>query len=282
MNTENKLNLFKNEINDIQDKNLCSFAEKIISNAPDYFFTVSASSSGKYHPTFDLGEGGLVRHTRCVAFFARSNAESLNWDSHFTDLIIIAALAHDIMKQGDGTLKHTVREHPILAQQYILEQQTKYPDLISVEDANIIANAVACHMGKWEAMEPWIKGKSPYPMPSSEFEKALQMADYTASRKEILGFDFRQTENIDIPESTNSLPNVEPKDYVYPFGKHKGKTISEGGKGYAEWIAKQDNYSNKEVQDMCRLYLESLKTPNDTPEMVVENVSNDDFDSLPF
>ena len=33
---------------------------------PDYFWTDGASSSGKYHPQFSQGEGGLVRHTKAV------------------------------------------------------------------------------------------------------------------------------------------------------------------------------------------------------------------------
>ena len=34
---------------------------------PDYFWTIPSSSSGKYHSSFDSGEGGLVRHTKmCV------------------------------------------------------------------------------------------------------------------------------------------------------------------------------------------------------------------------
>ena len=73
---EDKINLFINEINDIQDENLRAFATELIANADDYFFTVPASSSGKYHPPFDLGDGGLVRHTRLVAYMARSLAES--------------------------------------------------------------------------------------------------------------------------------------------------------------------------------------------------------------
>lgn len=280
MNREDKLKFFVNELNDIQDKNLREFAEILISDAPDYFFTVAASSSGKYHPTFDLGNGGLVRHTRCVAFFARSVAESLDWNSHDTDLLIIAAIAHDIQKQGDGTTGYTVREHPILAKKYVMSRITRNADVISLEDGEKIANAVASHMGKWEAREPWLKGKDAYPMPKDEFEKALQIADYIASRKEILDFNFRETEAVEVPETPAPTSNVEPKDYVYPFGKNKGKTIEEGGKGYAEWIAKQDDYSNKEVQNMCRLYLESLNPGKKFVED--EPIAPNDVDDLPF
>ena len=71
-----KISVFINELNYIKDDNLNAFAKELIANAEDYFFTVPASSSGKYHPQFSLGVGGLVRHTRCVAYFAMGAGES--------------------------------------------------------------------------------------------------------------------------------------------------------------------------------------------------------------
>ena len=49
---------------------------------PDYFFSVSASSTGKYHPSFSLGNGGLLRHTKVVVKIAY---ELLAIDDRFTD-----------------------------------------------------------------------------------------------------------------------------------------------------------------------------------------------------
>ena len=34
------------------------------------FWTMPASTSGKYHPAHSLGQGGLIRHTRAVVLFA--------------------------------------------------------------------------------------------------------------------------------------------------------------------------------------------------------------------
>ena len=72
-----RLKLFKNELNDIQDNNLRQFAIQLLTNAPDYFFTIPASSSGKNHPYFARENNGLVKHTRCVVFFAECNAENM-------------------------------------------------------------------------------------------------------------------------------------------------------------------------------------------------------------
>lgn len=202
-----RLTAFANELNDIQDDNLRQFAAQLLANAPEYFFTIPASSSGKHHPYFAREIGGLVKHTRCVVFYAECNAESFNFDSHTKDLAIIAALAHDIKKQGDNEAKnYTVWEHPELAYNFILEMQNTYPNLISVEDAIIVANAILSHMGKWWHDEKFTKGKKQFPLPTTMFDYAIQSADYMASRVELTGFTFRPTDNVSIPLiETNNL-----------------------------------------------------------------------------
>ena len=207
MTINERLTAFANELSDIQDDNLRQFAAQLLANAPEYFFTIPASSSGKFHPYFAREVGGLVKHTRCVVFYAECNAESFNFDSHTKDLAIIAALAHDIKKQGDNDAKnYTVWEHPELAYNFILEMQNTYPNLISVEDATIVANAILSHMGKWWHDEKFTKGKKQFPLPTTMLDYAIQSADYMASRVELTGFAFRPTDNVSIPLiATNSL-----------------------------------------------------------------------------
>ena len=190
MNQLDKIKLFNNELNSISDTNLREFATQLILHAPDYFFTIAATSSGKYHPEFARRVGGLVKHTKCVCFYAMCNIESFGLSKHDKDLIIIAALAHDIKKQGDSK-NHTVWEHPELAHDFIIEMRNNFSHLISEEDAIIIANAVLCHMGKWANYNEFIGAKKAYPMPQTLFEYALQSADYIASRKELILFDFK-------------------------------------------------------------------------------------------
>jgi hypothetical protein len=206
-NIKERLTAFANELNDIQDDNLRQFAAQLLANAPEYFFTIPASSSGKHHPYFAREIGGLIKHTRCVVFYAECNAESFNFDSHTKDLAIIAALAHDIKKQGDNDAKnYTVWEHPELAYNFILEMQNTYPNLISVEDATIVANAILSHMGKWWHDEKFTKGKKQFPLPTTMLDYAIQSADYMASRVELTGFAFRPTDNVSIPLiATNNL-----------------------------------------------------------------------------
>ena len=117
MNKEERIKLFERELSYIYDQNIREFAKKIIEDADDYFFTVPASSSGKYHPDFARGNGGLVRHTKAVTYFAnellRAELENKTLTRFDADLVIVAAISHDIKKQGDGSTGHTMlKEHP--------------------------------------------------------------------------------------------------------------------------------------------------------------------------
>ena len=65
-----KVEKFRTEINYIKDTSLRKDLRKLISMLPNYFFEVPASSTGKYHPKFALGEGGLIRHTKVAVRIA--------------------------------------------------------------------------------------------------------------------------------------------------------------------------------------------------------------------
>lgn len=193
MNRADKIAMFVNEINDIADDDLRALATEIIACADDYFFTIPASSSGKFHPPFSLGEGGLVRHTKCVVYMVKCLCESFNIDVYKRDMLIVAALAHDIKKQGDDPngLGYTVHEHPLLAARYVCEVYFAGDMTVLHGVVNIIADMISSHMGKWGADPKFIGDNTPLPMPESDCEKILQAADYLASRKEILDFEFR-------------------------------------------------------------------------------------------
>ena len=277
MKKEDKILYFANELNDIHDDKIREFATRMIEEADDYFFVVPASSSGKYHPSFDLGDGGLVRHTRCVVYYSECISESYDFDSRTRDMLIVSALAHDIKKQGDGLGKHTVTEHPLLAASYMDKIAKMVPNAFTPDEMEIMKGAIRSHMGKWG-------GKDGLPVPETEFEKCLQVADYIASRKEILDFAFRPTQTAVVkttptPQVNESVSSDDPSKYVLGFGKHKGKTLEEiEPTGYLDWMVKQEEFFNKEAQDMAKRYLDSLKNPV-KPAPVIPAPAVDD---LPF
>lgn len=203
-NVENVINTFKDttEVVMIENKTLNSFNEMVeqitnetwkagckamITKLPNYFWVVAASSSGKYHPTCDLGAGGLVRHSVMVATTALDlvTAEIFVEDNVINkDMALIAGLFHDCLKQGTDCNGHTVFNHPILAADFMAEELKNY---IEEPYLSIITGAVRTHMGKWTTSkyDPDIMLEKP----STAFQKLVHTADLMASKKYIAGLD---------------------------------------------------------------------------------------------
>lgn len=138
---------------------------------PDYFARVAASATGKYHPEYALGYGGLIRHSLAVTAVAASivNLEYLQFNRMDKDLIIAACILHDSFKQGLTESGNTIRTHPNVAAREIAKhgKETGHEHI-----ANIIAALVLAHMGEWGNQKPGNKGQF-----------IVHLADFIASRK---------------------------------------------------------------------------------------------------
>lgn len=71
-----KISVFNTEYNYIRNEKYRDNIKILVNLLPDYFFEVAASSTGKYHPSFSLGEGGLVRHTKVAVKIAHELLEN--------------------------------------------------------------------------------------------------------------------------------------------------------------------------------------------------------------
>ena len=173
---------FNDEIDLINDSSIKKFARYCVDNLPDYFFSIPASSSGKYHPSYALGDGGLVRHTKAAIMIAHSLLSLEMFQNQFSpdeqDLIILSLMIHDGIKQGNRP-NHSVFEHPILAANYIKEKNFECGYLTD-EQENIVYNAIASHMGQWTTAK---YSKVELPKPKNKIQKFVHMCDYLASRK---------------------------------------------------------------------------------------------------
>ena len=56
-----KIIFFEKEYTYIQNEKYREDLKILVNLLPDYFFLVPASSTGKYHPEFSLGSGGIGR-----------------------------------------------------------------------------------------------------------------------------------------------------------------------------------------------------------------------------
>lgn len=176
------IDVFSKEYEYIKSDKYRECAKELIGLLPDYFFKVQASSTGKYHPSFALGDGGLVRHTKVAVKIAHELLENNSLGHKFTDdekdLIIMSILIHDGLKHGIEESKYTVFEHPLLIGEYIKENSSKLS--LNNEEIDFISNVIASHMGEWNT--------NPYsnitlPLPKDKYQRFVHMCDFLASRK---------------------------------------------------------------------------------------------------
>lgn len=181
--------LFIAEIEKITDERLRELCLDMVNDVPDYFWTVAASSSGKYHPACDLGEGGLVRHSIMVCHIALDLIDSEIFVKNtpiIRDCAIVAALFHDILKHGlvDENGKYsdkTVFEHPNLSADFVLQHLKNKYTYVYVSE---IYSGIKSHMGRWNTSK---YSKEVLSTPQTNFQKLIHTADFIASRKYIGG-----------------------------------------------------------------------------------------------
>ncbi len=197
--------LFEKEIAYISNETLQNIVRDTLNAAPEYIQTIPASSSGKFHPKTDLGEGGLVRHIRAVTAIAKNiidtdifknialgvGADDYETIVIYADIALAACILHGCMKSDDTPKHSTVFDHPLKAANLFKETAKKY---ITKENMNymkviipLVHSCIAAHMGQFNTA-PYAKGIV-LPKPKLGIEQFVHICDYIASRK-FLDFNF--------------------------------------------------------------------------------------------
>lgn len=173
-----KSKTFEKEISLITDNKIKKYVEDTLEAAPDYFYTMAASSTGKYHPAYTLGEGGLVRHTKAAVKIANDllQLELYQKLTPHRDEIIAALILHDCVKKGRDGSKFTTIDHPLDASKLLKESVSDPMD----ENVVNIASYIDSHMGQWNSDR---FGNVILPKPKSLEQKFVHLCDYLASRK---------------------------------------------------------------------------------------------------
>lgn len=182
MQNTDKIKVFEKELKQIKNEKLRKWCTAEIASIPDWFFKVPASSTGKYHPAYALGKGGLVRHTIAATEIAIGLFPIMNLTETHQDEIICALLLHDSFKHGgsDTPTKYTIAEHPVFAADYIRSlTESNDPDIY--DNLNNIADLVLTHMGQWNT--DYKTKKVIMPKPQTVIQNFVHMCDYLASRK---------------------------------------------------------------------------------------------------
>lgn len=252
--TEEKLNLVQPILDTFENEDIKEFAIVLLDNIPEYVWHVGASSTGKYHPQYSLGEGGLMRHQMAVVrflnFFLGLEQYSNKIPSRERDLMRIAALTHDARKSGTQEdyerSKYTKFNHPILMADVIRSYDGEY---LNHDELELIANTISKHMGSWNTDK---KSNVVLPKPDDIYSELVHLADYLASRKDL---------TVEFEGNTVVAAKKEfDESYTLSFGKHSGKRLIDVYKSspdYVDWM--EQNINRQDVIDMIKGMKEFLK-----------------------
>ena len=191
-----RLEMFIEELDYIKDKSYKKALLNIINMLPEYFFHEAASSTGKYHPDYALGEGGLLRHSKAAM---RIGYELLvnpsigdKYTSREKDLMLMSLLVHDGLKRGINAEKYTRFDHPIIMADFIVDN---YKEIgLSKEDAKFMGDVIKTHMGPWTTD---YNGEEVLEKPKNKYQNFVHMCDFLASRKCLL-VPFDENNNISV------------------------------------------------------------------------------------
>ena len=255
--TEERLKLVQPVLNTFENEDIKEFAIVLLNDLPDYIWHVGASSTGKYHPSYSLGEMGLMRHQIAVVRFLNFFLELEQYNSKLTsrerDLIRLSGLIHDGRKSGSQEdyekSKYTRFNHPVLMSDVVRNFDGKY---LNHEEIELIADTISRHMGQWNVDK---KTKVELPKPNNKYARMVHVADYLASRK-CLTMDFEGY--LDVQEAV-----AFDENYTLTFGKHSGQRLIDVYKSepdYIDWM--EQNMRKRDVLNMIKLMKEHLNKEN--------------------
>lgn len=190
--------LFSYEVAQIDNDEIRNFVKMTLDNVDPIHRIKPASSTGKYHPKYAAGEGGLIRHTKVVV---RNIIELIRATPAIEcekDELIAAAIIHDMWKYPEGRdHEFTAFDHPALGGQWCKDHGFE-----------TIGELVAAHQGIWTTSRqmPGFENEQP-----RKFDQwCLHFADYFASRA-YLACDFDEMGDVVLdPWATRKEDTTKP------------------------------------------------------------------------
>lgn len=176
----------------IKNDTILKLTRAVLDAAPACFWTMPASTTGKYHPAHALGEGGLIRHTKAVVHLTVHLLAMEGIEPHETpySLAIAAAILHDCCKKADHE-RYTAFDHPLRAAKLIEATYDRLaptlPDALAdgttLAAVRTLCSLVRSHMGRWNLDT---RTGTELPRPLTPLQRLIHTADYLASRKQLL------------------------------------------------------------------------------------------------
>jgi hypothetical protein len=242
--------VFGEELAHISSQPLREFVVSCLYTAPAYFWRAPASSSGKHHPRWANGAGGLVRHTKAAVWVALELLEAYPELQPERNYIVAALLLHDTVKFGFNG-QATVKEHPLLPREYYAEHK----EILGDEEYEKVMGLIETHMGVWG---PDGVDLSPSPGRLSAAE-LVHLADYIASRQwnGMYTPDGRLRRMKERPiEEARSGPEILPKDWQLGVGFGEIQLRIEGK---LVWNTISERHGNKTVAWLEKKFAKELR-----------------------
>lgn len=191
-----KVKLCEKELELLKIERIKKACSKVIELLPDYFFVVAASSTGKYHPEYALGDGGLLRHSKAamrIGYELLSNpAIGDKYTEKEKDLMLMALLIHDGLKLGVPKETYTRFDHPLLMADFLMDNEEVLG--LEVSEIEFLGDVIKTHMGVWTKD---YNGVEVLERPVTKYQNFVHMCDYLASRKCLL-VPFDNNNNISV------------------------------------------------------------------------------------
>ncbi len=184
--------MLSEELKKIKSFQVRKFVETALNNADPKFWKAPCSSSGRFHPYEDQGEGGLIRHIKKGVAVIEQYARRAIFSEYESDLAIGAFLVHDIKKNGDTWGEKTDYTHGIIGSEWL-----KQFEMDDQTGKQMILDAVRYHMAPWCWVVPPFEDR-PYSkkemndnlaeltralVSPGRIELAVREGDYWASRQ---------------------------------------------------------------------------------------------------
>jgi hypothetical protein len=163
----------------ISDARLREAAEMFWEKAPDYFFVIPASATGKYHWAKELG--GLFDHVLMGMVCAYELSRTFGLDDMSTDIALAAVAGHDCLKYGIDYDTRYFDMHPFLPRSYYKRETEEILKSPQIEDR--LFSAIERHMGNLATGEWTSVGRV---VPTTPIEQVVHLADFMSSRKRIV------------------------------------------------------------------------------------------------
>lgn len=171
-----RIDFFRSQVNTITNPDYRNFVNHFLeTKVGDWFWESGASSTGKYHPQFTKGQGGLVRHSVAVCMMCNELMNLSTYDSMSEDdrnLARVACLLHDTYKYGGMQYdRKAYKMHGALAAQAV---ENAWLEMFHEPVNPLLTSAIRSHMGQWT--------NPASDRPKTLMDNLVHLSDYILSR----------------------------------------------------------------------------------------------------